>query len=99
MTAYGLLAFTLSAYAGEPTPPAPSSTPPALQSQDAHSYHAASQLDGPPLSIQEAMQLALTDQPILLNREALATAEEQQAISAAQLPDPKLSVELKELPV
>ncbi|MBS0422584.1 MAG: TolC family protein [Proteobacteria bacterium] len=44
------------------------------------------------------MQLALTDQPILLNREALATAEEQQAISAAQLPDPKLSVGLRDLP-
>jgi cobalt-zinc-cadmium efflux system outer membrane protein len=44
------------------------------------------------------MQLALTDQPILLNREALVAAEEQQAISAAQLPDPKLSVGLKDLP-
>src|SRR5579863_3460615 len=51
-----------------------------------------------PLSIQEAIQLALTDQPILLNREALVAAEEQQAISAAQLPDPKLSVGLKDLP-
>ncbi len=99
-SACGLLAFTLSAYtyAGEPTPPAPSSTPPALQTQDAHPYHAASQLNGPPLSIQEAMQLALTDQPILLNREALAAAEEQQAVSAAQLPDPKLSVGLRDLP-
>ena len=82
-SACGLLAFTLSAYAyaGELTQPARSSTPPGLQSQDTHPYHAASQSDGAPLSIQEAMQLALTDQPIpLLNCEALATAEEQQAI-------------------
>ena len=58
----------------------------------------ASQAAETPLSIQEAIQLALTDQPILLNRQALIAAEEQQAVSSAQLPDPKLSVGLKDLP-
>ena len=56
-------------------------------------------LEGDPLSIQEAVRVALTDQPILLNREALAAAEEQQAISAAQRPDPKLTLGLKDLPI
>lgn len=60
--------------------------------------YAFSQPDGTRLSVQEAIQLALTDQPILLNREALVAAEEQQAVSAAQLPDPKLAVGLKDLP-
>jgi outer membrane protein TolC len=54
---------------------------------------------GEPLSIQEAVRVAVTDQPILLNREALAAAEEQQAISVAQLPDPKLTLGLKDLPI
>jgi cobalt-zinc-cadmium efflux system outer membrane protein len=93
-----VLAFSLSAQAEEPTTPAPDAMSPALQSQHAHLDQATSQPDGTPLSIQEAMQLALTDQPILLNREALVAAEEQQAISAAQLPDSKLSVGLKDLP-
>ena len=54
---------------------------------------------GAPLSIEDAVKLALTDQPILSGREASIDAEEQQAVSAAQLPDPKLTAGLKDLPV
>jgi outer membrane protein, heavy metal efflux system len=66
--------------------------------QGPHPHPAGSQTGETALSIREAVQLALSDQPILLNREALVAAEEQQAVSAAQLPDPKLSVGLKDLP-
>lgn len=54
---------------------------------------------GTPLSIEDAVQLALTDQPILRSREAAIDAEEQLAVSAAQLPDPKIMAGLKDLPV
>jgi len=54
---------------------------------------------GPPLSLDEAVRLSLTDQPVLTGREAQIKAEEQQAVAAKQLPDPKLSGGLKELPV
>jgi outer membrane protein TolC len=43
--------------------------------------------------------LALVDQPILTGREAVINADERQAVAAAQLPDPKLSSGLKELPI
>jgi outer membrane protein TolC len=52
-----------------------------------------------PLTLQEAAQLALIDQPILSGREATIEAEQQQAVAAAQLPDPRLSGGLKELPI
>ena len=52
-----------------------------------------------PLTMQEAARLAAVDQPLLTGREAKIRAEEQQAVSAAQLPDPKLSGGLKELPI
>lgn len=51
------------------------------------------------LSLEEAAGLSLVDQPILSGHEAVINANERQAISAAQLPDPKLSAGLKELPV
>jgi outer membrane protein TolC len=54
---------------------------------------------GSPLSLDEAAKLSLVDQPILTGREALIDANERQAVAAAQLPDPKLSTGLKELPV
>jgi len=54
---------------------------------------------GSPLSLDEASSLALVDQPILTGREAVIDADERQAVAAAQLPDPKLSGGLKELPV
>src|SRR5579863_1688911 len=52
-----------------------------------------------PLSMQEAARLAAVDQPLLTGREAKIRAEEQQAVAAAQLPDPQLSGGIKELPV
>jgi outer membrane protein TolC len=54
---------------------------------------------GIPLSLEEAARLSLEDQPILSGHEAVINANERQAIAAAQLPDPKLSGGLKELPV
>jgi outer membrane protein TolC len=54
---------------------------------------------GLPLSLEEASGLSLVDQPILTGREAVINADERQAVAAAQLPDPKLSSGLKELPI
>jgi cobalt-zinc-cadmium efflux system outer membrane protein len=54
---------------------------------------------GMPLSLEEASGLSLVDQPILTGREAVINADERQAVAAAQLPDPKLSSGLKELPI
>ena len=51
------------------------------------------------LSLDEASGLSLVDQPILTGREAVINADEREAIAAAQLPDPKLSSGLKELPI
>ncbi len=53
----------------------------------------------PPLSLDEASGLSLVDQPILTGREAVINADERQAVAAAQLPDPKLTSGLKELPI
>lgn len=53
----------------------------------------------PPLTMAEAARLSAVDQPLLTGREAKIQAEEQQAVAAAQLPDPKLSGGLKELPI
>ena len=52
-----------------------------------------------PLTMEEAARLATIDQPLLTGRQAKIQAEEQQAIAAAQLPDPQLSGGLKELPI
>src|SRR5258707_6011765 len=51
------------------------------------------------LSLDEAVQLSLIDQPILSGHEAVINANERQAVAAAQLPDPKLSGGLKDLPI
>jgi hypothetical protein len=53
----------------------------------------------PVLSLDDAVRLSQVDQPILSGHEAVINANERQAVSAAQLPDPKLSGGLKELPV
>lgn len=53
----------------------------------------------PPLTMQEAARLSLIDQPLLSGREAKIQAEDAQAIAAAQLPDPRLTGGLKELPI
>jgi outer membrane protein, heavy metal efflux system len=52
-----------------------------------------------PLTMEEAARLSLIDQPLLTGRVAKIQAEEQQAVAAAQLPDPRLSGGLKELPI
>src|SRR6202023_4392207 len=49
----------------------------------------------PVLSLDEAVRLSLVDQPILSGHEAVINANERQAVSAAQLPHPKLSGGLK----
>jgi cobalt-zinc-cadmium efflux system outer membrane protein len=54
---------------------------------------------GLPLTMEEAVRLAAVDQPLLTGREAKIRAAEQQAIAAAQLPDPQISGGLKELPI
>ena len=51
-----------------------------------------------PLTMEEAARLAAVDQPLLTGRQAKIQAEDQQAVAAAQLPDPQLSGGLKELP-
>lgn len=51
------------------------------------------------LTMEEAARLAAIDQPLLTERQAKIQAEDQQAIAAAQLPDPQLSGGLKELPI
>jgi len=77
-------AAAASVHAGEAEPAHP------------HPYEAPA---GAPLSLDEARRLALTDQPILDGRAAAIEADEQQAVAVAQLPDPKLSAGLKDLPV
>jgi outer membrane protein, heavy metal efflux system len=52
-----------------------------------------------PLTMEEVARLAAVDQPLLTERQEKIHAEEQQAVAAAQLPDPKLSGGLKELPI
>src|SRR6202171_6164123 len=54
---------------------------------------------GLPLTMEEAARLAAVDQPLLTGREAKIRAAEQQAVAAAQLPDPQISGGLKELPI
>jgi outer membrane protein, heavy metal efflux system len=51
------------------------------------------------LTMEEAARLAAIDQPLLTERQAKIQAEDQQAIAAAQLPDPQLSAGLKDLPI
>ncbi len=53
----------------------------------------------PLLTLEEATRLALIDQPMLTSREARIEAQQAQAIAASQLPDPKLTGGLKELPI
>jgi cobalt-zinc-cadmium efflux system outer membrane protein len=60
---------------------------------------ATAQAGSEPLTMEEAARLAAVDQPLLTGRQAKIQAEEQQAVAAAQLPDPQLSGGLKELPI
>jgi len=63
----------------------------------AHPYDAPPA--GTPLSLAEAMRLATSDQPLLGARQAAIDAEEHAAVAVAQLPDPKLSAGVQDLPV
>jgi cobalt-zinc-cadmium efflux system outer membrane protein len=82
--------------AARPTLAAPPDAPP---HPAAHTAELPTADTGPPLSLEEASGLSLVDQPILTGREAVINADERQAVAAAQLPDPKLTSGLKELPV
>jgi outer membrane protein, heavy metal efflux system len=64
-----------------------------------HAQAATAATDADFLTLEEAARLAAIDQPLLTGREAKIRAQEQQAIAAAQLPDPRLSGGLKDLPV
>jgi cobalt-zinc-cadmium efflux system outer membrane protein len=66
---------------------------------DAQHLHMIAEQSGAPLTMGEAARLSVIDQPLLKEREAKIRAEEKQAIAVAQLPDPRLSAGLKELPV
>ena len=74
------------------------SDPPATLAYSNH-VDATSTETAPPLTMEEAAHLAAVDQPLLTGRRAKIQAEEQQAVAAAQLPDPQLSGGLKELPI
>jgi outer membrane protein TolC len=52
-----------------------------------------------PLTLADAVRLSLSDQPLLLERSARIEAEQQQSIAAGQLPDPKLTGGIRDLPV
>ena len=90
--ASALLFVTSLALAGQ-------AIPAAIPSAHAHPFDLGATTSGAPLTIEDAIKLALTDQPILSGRQASIDAEEQQAVSVAQLPDPKLTAGLKDLPV
>jgi cobalt-zinc-cadmium efflux system outer membrane protein len=74
------------------------SDPPSVISYSNHAG-ALSTEGATPLTMEEAARLAAVDQPLLTGRQAKIQAEEQQAVAAAQLPDPQLSGGLKELPI
>ncbi len=54
---------------------------------------------GRPLGMEEAIDLALEHQPLLRAQTDAVSAARENAIAAAQLPDPKLSVGVQDLPV
>ena len=91
--ATGLAVVVPVARAAQPTPPD------GLFDPSAHAAEPPKADAGLPLSLEEASDLSLVDQPILSGREAVINADERQAVAAAQLPDPKLSSGLKELPI
>jgi len=74
------------------------SDPPTTLALSNHADVATAEL-GTQLTMEEAARLAAVDQPLLTGRQAKIQAEEQQAVAAAQLPDPQLSGGLKELPI
>lgn len=97
--ASGLFFAAFLAHAADLAPPEPATDPAVASPHSHHPFDALATGSGTPLSLQDAVRLALTDQPMLRGREATIDAEEQLAVSAAQLPDPKLMAGLKDLPV
>ncbi|MEO6697473.1 MAG: TolC family protein [Gammaproteobacteria bacterium] len=51
-----------------------------------------------PLTLSEAEKLALANDPLLPRYDALAAAEQEQAVAEGQLPDPKLSIGAQDIP-
>ena len=90
------LYWLLLLWVAGPAQPAALDPPP---NPPAHTAELPTADAGPPLSLDEASGLSLVDQPILTGREAVINADERQAVAAAQLPDPKLTSGLKELPI
>lgn len=63
-------------------------------------YQAAPEaLSKAPLSLEEAVQLATQDQPLLQSFDDAASASREAAIAEGQLPDPKLKLGIVNLPV
>jgi outer membrane protein, heavy metal efflux system len=60
---------------------------------------AADVASDPPLGYQDAVSLALAEQPALSSLAAMADAARAQAVAAGELPDPSLSVGISEIPV
>jgi outer membrane protein TolC len=52
-----------------------------------------------PLTLDDAVRYALTNQPLLASQEATIEASRQNAVAEAQLPDPRLKLGLNNLPV
>lgn len=88
--------WLLLLWVARPAQPAALDAPPYPPAHTAESPTADA---GPPLSLDEASGLALVDQPILTGRQAVINADERQAVAAAQLPDPKLTSGLRDLPI
>jgi outer membrane protein TolC len=60
---------------------------------------AAVAADAMPLTLDDALRLAETDQPVLTGQQAAIRAAEEAKVSASQLPDPKLKLGLINVPV
>lgn len=60
----------------------------------AHGAHAA----GPPLSLAEALKLAVAQSPQLVSQRAMVAAAREMTVSAGELPDPKLKAGFENVP-
>lgn len=65
----------------------------------AHAAHQAPAAAQPALTLDEAADLAVADQPQLRQLDALADAAREAAVAARQLPDPKLVASVQDLPI
>jgi outer membrane protein, heavy metal efflux system len=59
----------------------------------------AAQASASTLTLDEAQDLAISRQPLLLSQQAAIQAAEQSAVAASQLPDPKLRAGLQDYPI